>query len=218
MDQLTFLTNLRRSAARSGIAPQSARGHDSSVASASDRADDVVSRFVDRVRASGATPFSVPTWRAARTGVEELIAERGWRRVVCPAGVTWPGPPWQGASEANEAEFGLTVADWAVAETGSVLVESSPEADRRCSLLPPVTGFFVPRDRILPAMGPALRLLERPPRDVPSSSSFITGPSRTGDLVGQIVVGVHGALEVLVWIVDEPVSASMIERRASVDG
>ncbi|MGD0998984.1 MAG: LUD domain-containing protein [Thermoleophilia bacterium] len=104
--------------------------------------------------------------------------------------------------EAREASFGLCEADWAVAETGSVVVCSSAEVRRGYSLLPPAVGFFVPRRRILPTVGDVLRELPTDGHALPSCVSFVSGPSSTSDLAAVHVVGVHGPGEVFVWVIE----------------
>ncbi|MEI6726551.1 MAG: LUD domain-containing protein, partial [Actinomycetes bacterium] len=95
-------------------------------------------------------------------------------------------------SEPRDADFGLSEADWAVAETGSVVVKASQEVRRSYSLVPSAVGFFVPRSRLRATVGDVLRELPADGSSLPSCVSFISGPSGTSDLAAVHVVGVHG--------------------------
>ena len=116
--------------------------------SRSRRAGDCTALFVERLRELGVEVSVVPTLEAARQGLERLVAERGWESVACAPRLRWEGIAARWTAEAREAPFGLCEADWAVAETGSVVVCSSAEVRRGYSLVPPAVGFFVAERRI----------------------------------------------------------------------
>lgn len=98
------------------------------------------------------------------------------------------------------AEFGITSADYALADTGTLVMLASPEEARMVSLLPPVHIAAVPRDRILTGLDELLSLVPRP-GDLTSSMVLITGPSRTADIEQILVRGVHGPGEIHVVVV-----------------
>lgn len=84
-------------------------------------------------------------------------------------------------------------ASTAVAETGTLVVCSSPGQERVVSLTPPVHLAIVARHQIVPDLfdvfgGLASRGLE----SLPSNLAFITGPSKTDDIELQPTTGVHG--------------------------
>ncbi len=159
--------------------------------------------FVARLRELGVSVSVVASLGAARRGLERLTGERGWDGVACAPGLRWEGIAERWTLEARDAPFGLCEADWAVAETGSVVVGSSAEVRRGYSLVPAVVGFFVPERRILPTVGDLLRELPTDARELPSCVSLISGPSSTADLAAVHVVGVHGPGEVFVWVIEE---------------
>jgi L-lactate dehydrogenase complex protein LldG len=90
-----------------------------------------------------------------------------------------------------------------IAETGSLVVESSPTEPRSLSLLPPLHIVVAGRAQILADLFD-LFLSERPPHEpgLPSCLSLITGPSKTGDIELRLVTGVHGPGEVHVVLID----------------
>jgi L-lactate dehydrogenase complex protein LldG len=100
------------------------------------------------------------------------------------------------------ADIGITSADYALAETGTLVMLSSRQEARLVSLLPPVHLAIIPRSRILANLDELLSLLPRPAEQT-SSMVLITGPSRTADIEQILVRGVHGPGEVYAVIVEE---------------
>ncbi len=100
-----------------------------------------------------------------------------------------------GADELREAcasaDVGITSADYALADTGSLVVFSSPEEARLISLLPPVHVAVVPRERILTGVDELFAVVPNP-AELSSSMVIITGPSRTADIEQILIKGVHG--------------------------
>jgi L-lactate utilization protein LutC len=101
-----------------------------------------------------------------------------------------------------EADCGITSADYALADTGSLVMMSGHEESRMVSLLPPVHIAVLPVSRLLVNLDEVLERVPTP-ADVTSSMVFITGPSRTADIEQILVRGVHGPGEITVVLVDE---------------
>lgn len=98
------------------------------------------------------------------------------------------------------ADLGITSADYALADTGSLVMIASPREARLVSLLPPVHLAIVPRERLLTGLDELFTLLPQPAEQA-SSMVLITGPSRTADIEQILVRGVHGPGEIHVVIV-----------------
>jgi L-lactate dehydrogenase complex protein LldG len=98
------------------------------------------------------------------------------------------------------AGLGITGADYAVAETGSVVVLPRRGLSRLVSLVPPVHLALVRPQDLVGTLDDVflLRRLDyyRNSGDMGSYLNFITGPSRTADIEQTLVVGVHGPKEV----------------------
>jgi L-lactate utilization protein LutC len=95
------------------------------------------------------------------------------------------------------ADVGITSADYVLADTGTLVLLSSPQEARLVSLLPPSHIAVVPCDRILTGLDELFALLPDPAVNT-SSMVLITGPSRTADIEQILVRGVHGPGQVLV--------------------
>jgi L-lactate utilization protein LutC len=120
------------------------------------------------------------------TDLVELFAEN-----AAAAGFTvhWDEAP------PDDAE--VSTALYALADTGSVVLASSPEEPRARSLLPFTHWTIVDRDRILPGLD---ELFERVGTDLPSALAIVSGPSRSADIEQRLAVGVHGPGDVHVVI------------------
>ncbi len=97
-------------------------------------------------------------------------------------------------------DFGITSADYALADTGTLVMLAGPQEARLVSLLPPAHIAVVPRDRILTGLDELFSILPRPAEQT-SSMVLITGPSRTADIEQILVRGVHGPGQITVVIV-----------------
>jgi L-lactate dehydrogenase complex protein LldG len=96
-----------------------------------------------------------------------------------------------------ECDVGITGADYALADTGTLVMLASPREARMISLLPPAHLAIVPAGCILSGLDELFALLPDPAAQT-SSMVLITGPSRTADIEQILVRGVHGPGEIAV--------------------
>ncbi len=107
-------------------------------------------------------------------------------------------------SRVFEADVGITGADYGIAETGTVVLHPRMGLSRLISLAPPLHVAVLRKGDVLPSLD-ELFLLERESHvqgRLAGSMNLITGPSRTGDIEGAIVTGIHGPTEVHLALVD----------------
>lgn len=116
-------------------------------------------------------------------GVRSGITERDQLRQLCAA-----------------ADVGITSADYALSDTGTLVMLSSPEEARAISLLPPSHIAVLPCSRLLTGLDELFALLPEP-ASARSSMVLITGPSRTADIEQILVRGVHGPGDISVVLV-----------------
>jgi L-lactate dehydrogenase complex protein LldG len=104
--------------------------------------------------------------------------------------------------EANNIHTALTLVDGAIAETGSLVVNSSSEDVRIATMLAESHVAVVPSARIVPDTEALEDQLDKVLKtDEPSYTAFITGASRTADIERVLAIGVHGPqeLHILIW-------------------
>jgi hypothetical protein len=107
----------------------------------------------------------------------------------------YPGPLPMGhhvPAVRSRAVYGL-------ADTGSVVVASSPGEPRAASLLPEVWACELRVADLLPGLP---ELFAELGGELPSSLAIVTGPSRSADIEQILTLGVHGPREVHVVLVD----------------
>jgi len=105
-------------------------------------------------------------------------------------------PPDAGMQVLAECDLGVTEADFALAETGTLGLLSSAERPRGVSLLPRIHLAFV--DPV--AFRADLHQVFAEARNAPYLV-LVTGPSRTADIELTVTLGVHGPQQLHVWVV-----------------
>ncbi|MFM2477168.1 lactate utilization protein C [Celerinatantimonas sp. MCCC 1A17872] len=104
------------------------------------------------------------------------------------------------------AKVGVVYCEQALAESGTMVLYSSPKQSRMLSLLPEVTVFVVAKSslvaRITQAMEPLAQRAAQGER-VASCVNLISGPSSTADIELTKVVGVHGPVEACYIVIDD---------------
>jgi L-lactate dehydrogenase complex protein LldG len=98
-----------------------------------------------------------------------------------------------------EYSCGITTADYLVARTGSIVLNTRSAAGRRLSVLPPVHVIIAEEKQIVASLQQAFTLLREKSVDW-SYAVVITGPSRTSDIEKQLVLGAHGPKRLVVII------------------
>lgn len=107
------------------------------------------------------------------------------------------------SSELFGIDVGITTAQGAIAETGTLVLDSSHERNRLISLVPPVHIAIVEASKIYSTLGEALSVLQSD-NEISPVVTFITGPSRTADIELTLAIGVHGPQELYVIVYDGP--------------
>jgi L-lactate utilization protein LutC len=103
---------------------------------------------------------------------------------------------------AGKADIGLSTAAWAIAETGTLVLEGGPGKGRTVTLLPPTYVAVVPVERILSTVPEAIEKYSGlAANGLPANVCFHTGPSRSGDIEMSLFVGMHGPGDVHVVLV-----------------
>ena len=105
------------------------------------------------------------------------------------------------------ADLGLSGVDYVIAETGTLVLTALPGQMRGVSLLPPVHVAVARTSRLIATLADYLLLVQEAGPDLQlhltSCVSFVTGPSRTGDIELKLTVGVHGPGELHLVLLDE---------------
>jgi L-lactate dehydrogenase complex protein LldG len=183
------------------------------------RAAATLDTFITELTRVAGQVIRVNTPQEAAQTVADLCVERGWLEALAweldeigcaglgealaKAGVRVLTTDTEPRTLAH-IPVGLTGAEAAIAESGTLVLRKRPRRSSLASLLPPVHVALLPASRIVADMvsyfeqvGDAAALI----RDT-SNLTFITGPSRTGDIEQVLTLGVHGPKELIVVLWD----------------
>lgn len=103
----------------------------------------------------------------------------------------WSGLEIRETLDANE-ETALGRADWAIAETGSLVLRSSPEQPTLYAFLPLRHVVLAPRANVVRHMEDFWRAFRATGDAHPRNINFVTGVSGTADIESKLVRGAHG--------------------------
>lgn len=106
-------------------------------------------------------------------------------------------------SHANEIHTALTFVDWGIAETGTLVLDSSSEDVRIATMLSETHVALLPVSKIKPdvtALENEINTILK--ADDSSYYAFITGASRTADIERVLAIGVHGPQELHILIME----------------
>jgi L-lactate dehydrogenase complex protein LldG len=169
--------------------------------------ENLAETFCQNLTSIGANCRIFDNLKAARDEVEKMIFARSAKTIaisdagsVTKIAQTINADFIQNASAAElfDCEIGITSAQFGVAETGTLVIESDKEFNRLTSLVPPVHICLLEASKLRNNLGEVLAELGR---DLSKSVTFITGQSRTSDIELTLALGVHGPKELFVFIV-----------------
>lgn len=179
---------------------------------------DKVIRFRTELTALGSDVYIVDTMTQAADVLQQLITEMEPKIIV-----TWAPEAFQGwetdwlwehsavhpaggemdfIETAKKADLGITTVQYAVANTGTIVLCATRKQPRAVSLLPAVHVALIRESQIVPRMGDVFPMLRASKEhNLPSSITFISGPSRSADIEGDLSIGVHGPVAVRAIVV-----------------
>jgi len=167
--------------------------------------DDQLARFRANATDLKATFYAVQNREQLSILLTELSKAEKWAKIASHAGeltdaacrilslpVCRTDRPYD-VNELEACDAGITECDALIAQTGSVLVTNRSAGGRALSVLPPHHVVLARREQLLRDLPAGFELLKKKyAPDFPSMMSFITGPSRTGDIERILVLGAHG--------------------------
>ena len=121
--------------------------------------------------------------QAAALGLPTLVTDEGYDK-----------------NEMEQCDVGISECDALIAQTGTVLVTSKTAGGRALSCLPPHHVVVARREQMVSDLPAAFALIKaKHGASYPSMISFITGPSRTGDIERILDLGAHGPKKLTIF-------------------
>ncbi|TXH68119.1 MAG: lactate utilization protein [Thiothrix sp.] len=100
-----------------------------------------------------------------------------------------------------QADAGLTSTLGGIAETGTLMLWSSPDEPRTLSLVPPIHIAILDTDKLYTTFAEAVQEQGWLEQGLPTNALLISGPSRSADIAQVLAYGVHGPKELVVVLV-----------------
>ncbi len=202
---------LKSEAPQKGLSFSSPRA-DQILQKCDERRERLVEQFAAELTRVGGHLFRAASLNAASEYIERLALSAGAKSVI-----GWDSPLIESIAPADlfekigveflrdratgnasdfvrtaiDSEIGITAVDYALADTGTLVLISGPGRARSASLVPPVHLAVVEARQIISGLDDLFVLLAET-SNTASAVTFITGPSRTADIELTLVVGVHG--------------------------
>lgn len=178
-----------------------------------------VQDFVSKATAAGAQVEEVSSLAEVQTRLMEILKEEQLQKVIINNDETVNQIDWQQLSAETtaevkstaqlsgnyrsyvvEADLGVTGCTYALAETGTVVLEHSSVNERLVSHAPNYYICIVKKDQILKDRYVLAEIISSSPT-TPTAWTLVTGVSRTADVALQVVLGMHGPRKVTIFVV-----------------
>jgi L-lactate dehydrogenase complex protein LldG len=167
---------------------------------------DLAERFTEALTKVHGEVIRADNLAGATQALDALFEELSAKQVVANAeplltdlnlADRWSGVDWHivGQTEGDlrafctTADVGLSSADAALAETGSIAISSGPGRSRLATLLPPVHVALVPTSCLTTDIFTWTAARQG---DMPAKQVLVSGPSKTADIEQTMAIGVHG--------------------------
>ena len=178
---------------------------------------DLAERFTTSLRAVAGEVSRAGSLSEALEQMETILHELNAERVVAnhvpplsdidlPG--RWPAFNWHIVGQTPgdlkavcaAADVGISGADAALAETGSVVISSGPGRSRLATLLPPVHVALVSTTLLTSDLFTWTAARQG---DLPANVVLVSGPSKTADIEQVLAIGVHGPKRFIVVLYDD---------------
>lgn len=148
---------------------------------------------VEVTKKQGGSTIAAPSLGAGeRSQLEELCRQAGITLVVERV-----------REHIGRIQTGLTLGDWGIAETATLVLDSTCEDVRIATMLSETHVAVLPRSRIKSDLMELESEVSATMESSPRYLSFISGASRTADIERVLTIGVHGPQELHLLILDD---------------
>ena len=177
--------------------------------------DEQIRLFAENASALKADFKRCPTLEEAASCLQSLAGSEGWKKIathhnelndpVCQK-LNLPvlySDSGYAIPDMESCDAGITGCECLVAQTASVMISAPASGGRALSVLPPHHVVLARADQLVRDLSSALLHLQKKYAGVgyPSFVSFVTGPSRTGDIERILVLGAHGPKKLTILLV-----------------
>lgn len=173
--------------------------------------------FETNAKAAAAEIYKVADYAAGEEKLQEVLKEFNPEKIVAVGGeensalqgiysrlgnerVKVFTEKFEIAEHAPTADVGISVAEFGIGESGSLVVDNYSYEARVTSMLPFVNVVFVNANYMVENMSHACQIIGKVFKK--GYCGFVTGPSRTADIERVLSLGVHGPNRLIVIAVE----------------
>ena len=162
-----------------------------------ERAMDLIERFISYSESVGNLNTVIS---AAK--IKQVLAKKAAEKLYVKAD-RFGLEPQQPDIDEKGIDEAVVEADYAIAETGTVVIDSAAEDLRLATCLAEKLTILVEASRVREKLEDMVVFLEECSRKKNGYIAFITGASRTADIERVLTIGVHGPREMEVIIIED---------------
>ncbi len=164
--------------------------------------------FIDEAQAAGAQVSCLSALGGVPVTLAGYLQQHGQNGLVrIGSDPLLSAIPWQAESfltvqsgpATGTDQTGLNLALAGIAETGTVLMASSPQSPAMVNLLPLSHIVLLPASRLVGNYEQTIELIGD---NMPRMATYITGPSRTADIEQKLLMGAHGPQRLFILLID----------------
>ena len=136
----------------------------------------------------------------------ELKKQNGWEHIYCNTAsfredVGLDDLSFTGSGDPESASAVITGCECLVARTGTIVLSAAQAYGRALTVYTPVHIVVASVGQLVYDVGDGIeRIIQQYGANLPSAIFFASGPSRTGDIEKTLVKGVHGPIEVYLFL------------------
>lgn len=170
--------------------------------------EDPVLIFADKAEAAGTKFFLIDSELDFMEAMVNLGMQYKWKNILCVEDglsnllTECELPHSIDTADLQSMDVGISSCECIIARTGSIIV-SSREQSRSVPAYAPVHIVLGKASQIALDLKDGFSWLRHKYPKLPSSLNIITGPGRTADINGELVIGAHGPLQLYVFVIDD---------------
>ena len=164
--------------------------------------------FADKAELAGVKFFLIDSELDFMEAMVNLGMQYKWKNIVCVEDgmsnllTECELPHHVMIEDIDKMDVAISTCECLVARTGSIIL-SSKEQTRSVPAYAPTHIVLGKASQIALDIKDALSWLRHKYAKMPSAISIVTGPSRTADIDGKLVIGAHGPEQLYVFVIDD---------------